>query len=113
MDTFKEGKVITDADMAASFESDQLSVLAFNGYFLQLTFTGSPVGSAKIQVSADEMGVPSGSSTWSTLDDSTVAITESGSISYNVSKVKYGKIKFVYTRTSGTGTLQGKLIRKN
>lgn len=111
MNTFKE-ELAFSTSMNSSFESSQMSVLNFIGYALQLTSTGSPVGTVKIQISCDEMGLIESSSSWNDLDDSSVAISASGVITYDVADAFYTKIRVVYTRTSGTGTMTAKITRK-
>lgn len=121
----KPHTVISDGNMAsASITSDvtiiqQLSMISY-GY----SWSGSsPVGTIAIQVSNDYAidpgGTVSNAGTWTPLDlayngsiVSTVPVT--GNTGNGLIDIETGAyaIRTVYTRTSGTGTLQGKLSAK-
>ena len=113
MERYKEEIILSGQSMAASFESDQINILYFKNYSLQYTFSGSPADTVKIQVSNDEMGVTSASSSWDDLDGSSYAISAAGTLTQNANEQNYGKIKVVYTRTSGTGSMTVKLVAKS
>lgn len=109
MITAKQVTVLSGQSMAASFESDPISVLPFIGYSISCVFTGSPVGTLKIQVSNDTEDAPTN---WDDLDDSSVSISAAGSETYIVAEVEYSFIKLVYTRSSGSGTFGAKFTGK-
>jgi hypothetical protein len=110
--TIKEGHLLTNESMGASFESDPLSVLYFRGYSITCTWTGAPAGTLSISVSNDTSDVPDELVNWEPLDDSEVAISAAGQHVYNIRYVYYNKIKIVYTRTSGTGSMSSKYTGK-
>lgn len=111
--TIKEGHLLSSESMGASFESDPLSVLYFRGYSITCTWTGSaPTGTLKLQVSNDTSDVAADLVNWEDLADSSVSITASGQQVYNIRYVYYNKIKLVYTRTSGDGTMSAKYTGK-
>jgi hypothetical protein len=100
-------------DLAASITSNPISVEHIVNYAIQLVFTGSPVGTFKLQASLDE-GRPSSSSessrsfkitNWTDIANSSQAISAAGDIMYNVENAGYNWVRVVYTRSSGTGTL--------
>lgn len=102
-------EVILDLEsMAASFESEPLDILYFRGYSISLTFTGSPVGTVKIQLSNDTEDPEN----WVDLTDSSVSITEAGNIVYEVTESFSSFVKVVYTRSSGSGFMSGNITAK-
>lgn len=120
----KPHAVITDGSMSGNITSEvtivqQLSMIAYG-----FSWTGTtPVGTIAIQVSndyaVDPGGVVSNAGTWTALDliyggtvVSTVPVTgNTGNGMIDVETGSYA-IRAVYTRTSGTGTLQCKLCSK-
>lgn len=114
MDTYKEFYKILDAQsMGASFVSAQFSVLQFKHYSIQFKHTGSPAGSVKVQISNDEMGISAEDTIWDDYTDSVTAIAAAGSIYLNFRQVAHGKIRVVYTYSSGSGSMTVKLIGKS
>ncbi len=65
---------------------------------IQAVYTGSPVGTLKLQGSI-------GGTSWSDISGSSTAITTSGDVLYNITDIGYRYIRAVYTKTSGTGSL--------
>lgn len=80
---------------------------------IQAVFTGSPVGTLKLQISTDNVPAPTlGSANmasnvvnWSDYTGSSVAVTTSGNFVWNLSFIGYRWIRLAYTKTSGTGSL--------
>jgi hypothetical protein len=56
------------------------------------------VGSLKLQSSND-------GATWDDVPDSTYAVSVAGSVMYNCVEQEYSYFRLVYTRSSGTGTI--------
>lgn len=104
----KQVKVFESVSMAASFNSSSIDILYFREYSATFVFTGSPVGTLKIQGSNDTDNPDS----WVDIENSSSTITAAGSILYEVSEVAVSFIRFVYTYTSGSGTINGKLTAK-
>lgn len=82
-------------------------------FAIQLVWTGSPVGTFKLQASCDE-GAPSanttavvtsGVSNWTDIADSSVSVFAAGDIMWNVENCGYNFVRVVWARTSGTGSL--------
>lgn len=80
---------------------------------IQLVFTGSPVGSFKLQASCDEPRdsattpslVAAGVTNWTDISGSSVSISAAGDIMWNIENPGYNFIRVVWTRTSGSGSL--------
>lgn len=70
------------------------------GYCIQATFTGSPVGSIKVQGSNDPVLLG-----YTDIPTSVTAISAAGNYMINVEFPYYSYVQLVYTFTSGTGTL--------
>jgi hypothetical protein len=74
---------------------------------VQSVSTGTGVGTIKIQVSNDsETGVPVN---WSDLSGATIAVTAASVLVLPKIEVSYQFIRLVYTKTSGTGTLNARV----
>lgn len=104
----KQVTIFSGVDMAASFNSSSIDLLYYREYSATFVFTGSPVGTLKIQGSNDT----SDPSSWVDIENSSSSIAAAGSILYEVSEVAVSFIRFVYTRSSGSGTINGKLTAK-
>lgn len=112
-------KIIWDAvDASVTQTSSAFQLNQVYGWSAQFVFTGSPVGSFKAQVSDDPGSLapydnPGSSVThWSDLQDSTIAVSGSGTPGINYNGTFYNWIRFVYTASSGTGTLSARLNSK-
>jgi len=100
-------------DMASSFNLKPLYLGHVANYAIQLVFTGSPVGTLKLQVSNDPGKPDAGSeaqkyadvTNWTDLGNSSQAISASGDHVWTVENAGYTWVRAVYTATSGTGTL--------
>jgi len=89
--------------LGASITSKSIRVFDFIGYSLLIKYSGAPTGDFKLQV-ATSSGEPQ-SSDFNDLAGSTDSVVGAGSTFYNVSDVQYTHVRFVYTRTSGTGSI--------
>lgn len=107
-----ENLLTAPVDMATSFQLRALWLGHICNFAIQLVFTGSPVGTLRIQASADS-GTPdggtspqaSGVSNWTDITASDVAITTAGNAMINVQNAGYNWVRLVYVSTSGTGSL--------
>lgn len=107
-----ENLLTTAVDMSVSFQLRAVWLGHICNYAIQLVFTGSPVGTLRIQGSCDA-GTPdgglspqaSGVSNWSDITPSDVAITTAGSALINVQNSGYNWVRLVYVSTSGIGSL--------
>jgi hypothetical protein len=114
----KNEPLIVAASMAADVVSDPIDVKNIIVGSIQLTFTGSPVGSMKLQCSNDvydylkQPGIQPAAVNWTDIDTTTLSVTASGSIVYNLTSIGYDQLRVVYTRTSGTGVLNARMVGK-
>lgn len=121
----KPHAVITDGDMStASITSDVTIIQMLSSISYGYSWTGStPVGTLKIQVSndysVDAGGTVLNAGTWSTLDlvyGGTIvsSIPVTGNTGNGLIDIETGAyaIRTVYTKSSGTGTLQCKITCK-
>lgn len=96
--TFGSDKLIVAADMASSFQSEAISLHNKHGFSIHAVFTGSPTGTTFLAISID-------GSTYTTLADSSQALSAAGDIFYSVERANYSWVRFHYTASSGTGTM--------
>lgn len=110
--------VITTTSMGATITGDPIEIKNQDNIGIQLHWTGTPVGAFSIQISSnyrqDIEGNVQVTGNWVTLPLSP-AITAAGSaddayIDLNQMSAMYMRI--VYTRTSGTGTLDAYVVAK-
>lgn len=107
-----ENLLTAPVDMATSFQLRALWLGHICNFAIQLVFTGSPVGTLRIQASADS-GTPDGGlspqangvTNWTDITASDVAITTAGNTMINVQNAGYNWVRLVYVSTSGTGSL--------
>lgn len=99
--------------MGASFTSDPVWLGHIVNFSIQLFFTGTPNGSFTLECSND-MGVSDkalnkfsseGVVNWTTVTDSTFAVTAAGDVTWDVQNVGYRWVRVRWTRTSSTGSL--------
>lgn len=117
----KPYKVISAGNMAlASLTSSISSIQGVDNVGYQVNFSGSPVGTFDVQVSMDyQPGLspndqPANAGNWISLPLST-AITASGSAGsayIDLNQLSSPYIRIVYTRTSGTGSLDAYIVAK-
>lgn len=103
-------KFITNGSMSLSYTSPVIPARYFRLGSIQLVWTGSaPTGTFTVECSNDiSHDVNGGDVTnWTTITGSSEAITTSGSFLYNFAPLCWYWVRVVYTRVSGTGTLQG------
>lgn len=94
-------KTITNGDMsAATLTSTPTNIINKDNVAIALVWTGSPVGTFAVNVSQDK-------TTWIplTLSTTPVASGSAGSIGLDLNQLAFPHIQVVYTKTSGTGTL--------
>jgi hypothetical protein len=109
-------QIFNAVSMATNQTSINIPLYNVYGWSAQFVFTGSPVGTMAVYVSCDpypdnQAGLPAPTN-FTLLADSTLNIAAAGDITYNVNLAFYNWIKFVYTRTSGSGSLTGRVNLK-
>lgn len=95
--------LLNAVSMSQSQSSSSQQLNQMFAFSVQAVFTGSPVGTAKLQASLD-------GTTWTDIEDSSDEIAAAGNILWNVADVGYPYMRFVYTRTSGSGALTVKFF---
>lgn len=90
--------LLLNGDMSTNLTTDVIDTSRLNAVVFFAKYTGAPVGSLKLQVSVDNVNFVD-------LPDSPQAVSAAGQFMWNVTDTNYDKIRLVYTRTSGTGTL--------
>jgi len=117
----KPYQVVTNGDMSqSSITSSITNIQGLDNTGYQLNFTGTPTGTFSVQVSMDYQpgtspnSQPANAGNWISLPLSP-AITASGAgdVAYiDLNQLSTPYIRLVYTRTSGTGTLQAFVVSK-
>lgn len=98
-------RIVSSGDMSASITSSATNINEVVSYAVQAVFTGSPVGSLSLEGSNDN-------TTYTVISSSTAAVSAAGSYLVNVELPAYSYVRLVYTRTSGTGTLNATINAK-
>lgn len=113
--SMKSIDIATSQSMGASFNSTPVDCSAVQLASIQGVWTGggSPTGTFKVQVSNDQVNDGASVTNWSDYPSSSIAITTDGDLIYNISNLGYRWVRLVYTRTSGTGTLNAKAVLKS
>jgi len=92
-------QIVTNGDMSQStVTSDVIDLSRTDGYAVYAEWTGSPNGVIELQASLD-------GNTWVTITGSPSIITTAGNFMWNVGDVFYDKVRVLYIKTSGSGTL--------
>lgn len=97
----------TTACTATGVDLNQLNLAS-----MQAVYTGSPVGTLKVQVSNDNVPHQNQVTHWTDYTGSSVAISAAGNTLYNMSFVGYRWARLVYTKTSGTGSITATMSGK-
>ncbi len=95
--------LLTDSDMAGDSAVVQQLENTY-GYSVQAVYTGAPNGTLSLQAS-DDYDPKTGIGTWTTIADSSNTITGDGSSMWNVTSSNYRFVKFLYSASGGSGTL--------
>lgn len=105
-------KLISAGDMStASITSIAQQVMYLDDIGIQINFTGTPTGSFEIQISADHVEDAQGNvktaGNWvpMTFTTAPVASGAAGSIYLDIATLSAPYLRVVYTRVSGTGSL--------
>jgi hypothetical protein len=99
MRTINNTTLMSAGDMSqATLTSGVLDISSMFACCIQAQWTGAPVGVLKLQVSNDGI-------LWEDLSGAFTNISGAGHTTYNVVDMGYPKIRALYTKTSGTGSL--------
>lgn len=111
--TLQSYQLITSGDMSSSITSAATNIQFLDNIGVQLHFTGSPTGTFSVQVSLnhkqDSQGVVSVPGDWVSivLSPAPVAAGSADDIYIDINQISSPWLRVVYTRSSGSGTLQG------
>lgn len=120
MNVLKPISLITDQSMGGNVTSKVINTQFLNEAYLQLLFTGTPTGTFTVETSGDYVPddefrtSPPNAGNWDALDLGTTlsATGAAGTISIDITLSAVPYLRVVYTRTSGTGTLNAKISGK-
>lgn len=94
-------------DMSSNITSLPQNLDDTCSYCIQATFTGSPVGTIKLQGSNDPVLLG-----YTDITETIVAVSAAGSYMVNVEFPAYSFVQLVYIKTSGSGVLNAKINAK-
>lgn len=107
--------VFNAVDGSTNQTSSAFSVYSAYGWAAQFVITSTVTGTLKVQVSCDpgmpDLG-PNSVTNWTDMTNGSQAISGSGTVVFNVNLGFYNWVRFVYTSTSGSGTITGTLNLK-
>lgn len=109
---------IKNQSMAATFTSNPVEVMNQDNVGIQLNWTGTPTGAFTFQVSndyaQDSFGNVQNVGNWITLPVTpAIAAAGSGDVAFvDLNQTGALYVRVVYTRASGTGTLNGYISAK-
>lgn len=101
-------QIVINGDMSGDVTSDAQEIKEVKGYAIQAIWSAgsTPVGSTKLQASLD-------GTNYTDIDGSSISVSgNSGSNFYNIELANYPYVRLVYTRTSGSGTLNVSISAK-
>lgn len=96
-------KILNNTSMATDVTS--IGYSASHLMSIQNVFSGSPVGSIKLQSSNDQVTTEDLITNWYDVEDSTKVVNGSGIGNYNIHDFAFKWIRIKYTATSGTGNI--------
>lgn len=107
---FDNTLLLNGADASADIASSPITLESIYVFAVQAVFTGSPVGTIKLQVSCDPGRTTSNAygtdvANWSDLAGMSASISAAGLVMFNVTDAGYKWVRVVYTAASGIGGL--------
>lgn len=99
--------LLVGASMAADVASNRIEITGISAVAIVAVYTGSPVGTIKLQASVREDNTD-----WNDVADSSFSISSAGIYTWNYDPVAVPYLRVVYTRTSGTGALSAAVFKK-
>lgn len=110
---FSQTQLVSAGDMSAASiisPGEDLKFVPLGSVSAQ--WTGAPMGTLKLQVSNDIVELAASVVNWSDFSGSSIAVNGAGDVTYNLANAGYRWTRIVYTKTSGTGTLNAILSAK-
>jgi len=110
-------QVITAGDMSANVTGPATNISYLDNVAMQLNFTGTPTGTFSVEGSLDHKEyngqiVNAGNFIPLSLATTPVASGAAGQILLDLNQLSFPYIRIVYTRTSGTGSLDAFISAK-
>lgn len=105
MENIYNYKIITTGNMSGNLVSISQDLSVTNGYGIYAKWTGSPVGTIKLQATLDGIN-------FIDYPGSATSVNNAGDALWEVSTAFYGRVQVVYTFTSGSGTLNVQILGK-
>jgi len=111
--TLKPIPILVAGDMSGNLTSSVINVQYLNEGYLQIIFSGAPVGTFQVQCSSDYVSasdpfrsLPPNDGHWDNMDLGTTlsASGSAGTISVDITLTGVSFIRLVYTFASGTGS---------
>lgn len=99
--------IVTDTAMTSNITSPSLDMSKVEAVVFFASWTGSPVGTIKLQVSLTE-----NTNDFVDLLDSQQTVNGAGKFMWNVTETNFDQIRLVYTFSSGSGTLNVRVNAK-
>lgn len=93
---------VSGGSVGSTFTTPPIPLDLYNGFYIEATITAgsSPAGTFKLQSSAS-----GGPTTYVDVTSTSQVVSGNGTVSWNVTGAQYRFVQVVYTRTSGSGTL--------
>ena len=110
-------QIITAGDMSADITGPATNISYLDNVAIQLNFTGTPTGTFSIQGSLDHKEyngqiVNAGNFVPLTFSSTLAASGAAGQILLDLNQLSFPYIRIVYTRTSGSGSLDAYISAK-
>lgn len=104
-ETIYNTPIVTNGSMSSNVTSPVIDLSKTDGYSVSATWTGSPVGTIKLQVSRDNV-------TFFDYPSSATAVSGPGNAMWEITTAFYGYVKLAYVFSSGSGTLNAGILGK-
>lgn len=107
MNTYNTAHVLPSAALNANITGYSQQLKNMFGYSIQLSWSGTPTGTFKLQGSSDPLysGAPGTNpaepTNWTDVPSSSQAVVAAGSYMWNISDVMYNWVRVVFTDGSG------------
>lgn len=101
-----EYKLLTAGDMSDDINTPSQSLTQMQLASVQAVWTGSPVGTFKLQISNDDPKIVDDADiVWSDYTGSSTMITTAGNFIWNMTGIGFNLVRLIYVFAGGTGSL--------
>lgn len=118
----QKGQPAASESLAATFNGNAISIDFLDGYSVVVAIVGTVAGTVKLQMSnnafLDNVGdltaaqIANPDAVWEDLPGSEYAVANTANFAWNIADPYYEAFRYVWTRTSGTGTLKAYIMAK-